>query len=312
MTPHKRSLLALVSIGAGLVLFGLCFALPVHFIIPFGLAALGVIFHPAVPVCAAFLASALLAAVSGPGAAVALLMFAPNGLILPFLIKKKESSLYAVFISASVTILAMWCGLVFFSDAINAAFVQEKALVIRQYELLPQLANDELFGAFFSAEGIGAWRSMHLLMLETTRIMLAGTALSYSMIAALLIYLMCRKIAKKRGIAIAAFAPFSQWRLPAGFGFGAAILFIASFLVEVNYGREQASLAYMLRSVVIVPFTVQGMCVLEFYLKKKKVHAAARVAANVALTVFLSLVLTYCGMFEHAFALRRRADLKLK
>ncbi len=312
-TPQrKRSLLVFVSVGVGLLLFALCFALPVHAVIPFGLAALGMIFHPAVPVCATLIASALLSAIIGPSAAVALLMFAPSGLILPFMVKKKESSLYAVFVAASVTILAMWCGMVYFSDAINAAFAQQKASIIEQYALLPKLAENELLGTFFNAEGIGAWRSMHLLMLETIKMMLGGTALSYSMITALLIYLICRKIAQKRGIAIAPFAPFAQWRLPSGFGFGAAILFIASFLVEVNYGQEQASLAFMLRSVVVVPFTVQGMCVLEFYLSKKKVHAAARVAANVALTLFLSLVLTYCGMFEHAFAFRRGADLRIK
>ena len=293
-------------------MFALCFALPVHAIIPFGLAALGMIFHPTVPVCATFIASALLAAFVGPGAAVALLMFAPNGLILPFLVKKKEQPLYAVFIAASVTILAMWCGLVYFSDAINVAFDQEKALIIERYALLPQLADNELFGMFFSAEGIGAWRSMHLLMLETTEMMLASTAFTYAMAAALLIYMFCRKIAQKRNIPVAPFARFAQWRLPAGFGFGAVILFLASFLAEINYGNEQASLIFILRSVVIVPFTVQGMCVLEFYMSKKKVHAAARVAANVALALFLSLVLTYCGMFEHAFAFRRRADLSIK
>ncbi len=305
-------MLVLVSIGAGLIVFSLCFAFPLHALIPFGLAALGIIYHPTVPVCATFIACALLAGFVGPGASVALLMFAPNGLILPFMVKKKESSLYAVFIAASATILALWLGLVYFSGAINAAFTAEKAAIVERYALLPQLADDELFGAFFNAEGIGALRSTHLLMLETTRLMLAATAFTYSMVSALLIYLLCRKIAKRRGMPIAPFAPFSQWRLPYGFGFGAAILFIASFLVEINYGQEQASLVFLLRSVVIVPFTVQGMCVLEFYLSKKKVHAAARVALNVALTLFLSLVLTYCGMFEHAFAFRRRADLTIK
>ncbi len=312
MTPHKRWLPVLVSIGAGFILFALCSAVPVHALIPVGLAALGMIFHPTVPVCATFIASALLSAFVGPGAAVALLMFAPNGLILPFLVKKRETALYTVFISASVTILALWCGLVYFSGAINAAFAAEKALIIERYALLPALANDEMLGMFFSAEGIGALRSMHLLMLETARIMLAGTAFTYAMATALLIYMLCRKIAKKRDIPVAGFAPFAQWRLPAGFGFGAVILLLASFLAEVNYGQEQASLVLLLRSVVIVPFTVQGMCVLEFYMSKKKVHAAARVAANVALALFLSLVLTYCGMFEHAFAFRRRADLSIK
>ena len=310
--PRKRSLLVLVSVGAGLVLFALCFAFPVHAVIPFGLAALGMIFHPAVPVFATLLASALLAALFGPGAAAQLLMFAPSGLMLPFLVKKKASSLYAVFIAASVAILAMWCGMVYFSQAINAAFAEQKALIVEQYAQLPQLADDEPFGMFLSAEGISALRSTHLLLLETARIMLPASVFTYSMVAALLIYLLCRKIAQKRGIAIAPFAPFANWRLPYGFGFGAAILFMASFLAEINYGQEQAPLIFLLRSVVVVPFTVQGMCVLEFYMSKKKVHAAARVAANVALALFLSLALTYCGVFEHAFAFRRRADLRIK
>ncbi len=309
-TPQRKRLLSVfVSVGAGFVLFALNFAFPLHAVIPISLAALGLAFQPAVPACASLIALALSAALGGPGAAASLVMFLPGGIIMPFLVRKKASSLYTVFVTASVMIIALWCGMVFFSDAINADFAQRKALVLEQYAQLAQFPSDSLVGMLFNAE---AWRSTQLLLLETTKMMLAASVFTYSMISALLTYLLCRKIAQKRGIAVVPFAKFAQWRLPAGFGFGAAILLIASFLVEVNYGREQASLAFLLRSVVIVPFTVQGMCVLEFYLSKKKVHAAARVVANIALTLFLSLVLTYCGMFEHAFAFRRRADLQIK
>ncbi len=306
---HKRSLLALVSLGAGLVLFALNFAFPLQAVIPLGLAALGMMYHPSVSVCAALLAMALSAIVRGPEAAVLLFMFASGGLIMPFLVRKKVSSLYTVFIAASVTIITLWCGMVFFADVINAAFARGKTAIIEQFAFLERSG---LGAAFFSADQLNAMRSMNVLMLEILGDALAGMMFGYSMILALLMYLLCRKIAQKRGTPLAPFAKFAQWRLPAGFGFGAFILFFASFLVEINYGQEQASLALILRTVIIVPFTVQGMCVLEFYLSKKKVHAAARVAANVALTLFLSLVLTYCGMFEHAFALRRRADLQIK
>ncbi len=228
---HKRSLLALVSLGAGLVLFALNFAFPLQAVIPLGLAALGMMYHPSVSVCAALLAMALSAIVRGPEAAVLLFMFASGGLIMPFLVRKKVSSLYTVFIAASVTIITLWCGMVFFADVINAAFARGKTAIIEQFAFLERSG---LGAAFFSADQLNAMRSMNVLMLEILGDALAGMMFGYSMILALLMYLLCRKIAQKRGTPLAPFAKFAQWRLPAGFGFRRVYP-----VLRVVFGRNQ-------------------------------------------------------------------------
>lgn len=308
MIPQKRARGALLAIGAGLAVFALSFGLPYHLLLPIGLAALGMAVHPLAAVVAALVGGGLCFAFKGAEAAAAFIMFMPGG-IMPLLVLRRESALTSVFVTATLTLAALWCGMVFFAAPINAYFAQTKANILAWFAMA--IENDML-RAYFGADSLMLWRSAQLLLLDTAREILGGAVLAYSMISALLSYIICRAIAKKRGIQAAKFPRFAQWSLPDGFGFGTVILSTASFMVEGAYGLEYASLAFMLRVVVFLPFTVLGMCSLEYYLAQKRVHAALRILLNAILALFLSLVLTFFGVFEYAFALRKRTKLRTK
>lgn len=308
MTPRKRAFSFFIALACGLCVFALGFYLPLYALVPVALAALGVAFGPWAALVAALVGSLLCFAFQGVNA-LALAAFMPGGLLMPILMRKRSSTYTSVFLCASLTFISLWLAMVFFASPINAFFADTKADILALYA---RIYADDSLRLYFGSETLRTMRSLQLLLLEAAREVFAGAALGYSMISALISRLICYKIARSRDKTMKPYPKFSDWRLPDGFGFGSLVLFMASVMVESAYGAEYASLAYLLRVVVTVPFTVLGMCVMDYWLLQKRVHAGVRVTLNVVLALLLSLALTYCGLFEYTFALRQRTKLGTK
>jgi uncharacterized protein YybS (DUF2232 family) len=125
----------------------------------------------------------------------------------------------------------------------------------------------------------------------------------------LLYFIIPRALLKRAGHSVRPIPAFSVWSLPRFFGTWTIVLFILSY-IGVAAGWRNFDLVY---SIVIgfmsVIYSVQGMALIDWLLKKKMPSAGAR-AAIIAVTFVLVLALNlymWLGFFEQIVKIRKRS-----
>lgn len=118
-------------------------------------------------------------------------------------------------------------------------------------------------------------------------------------------FLVSRLALKRMGSPIPNVPPFKSWSLPRGTGRGFLwLMIIATIGTWIKIPNFEVVL-YTISSVFTFVFTVQGLSVVSFLLAEKRVPGVVGVLILIAAFVFLSVVLTFMGIFEQMFGFRR-------
>ncbi len=138
----------------------------------------------------------------------------------------------------------------------------------------------------------------------------------YALLAGLLGFLITRSALKKRKVDVIAIPAFSDYTLPNRFW----LAFLLSYLVAVignSLGWQQFDIVqetvYALYALVL---TVQGLSLMDYLYKRRKMGVPARVVLHVLVLVIGSIVtligtlLVWAGLFENIARLRKRIESK--
>ncbi|MFY9176996.1 MAG: DUF2232 domain-containing protein [Caldicoprobacterales bacterium] len=118
-------------------------------------------------------------------------------------------------------------------------------------------------------------------------------------------FLVSRFVLKKLRVPTPHVPPFKHWALPRGTGRGfLGIMLIATIGTWLNISNFDVVL-YTVSSVFTFVFTVQGLSVASFFLAEKRIPGIVIVLILVVAFVFLSIALTFLGIFEQIFGIRR-------
>ncbi len=98
--------------------------------------------------------------------------------------------------------------------------------------------------------------------------------------------------------------PFSEWKLPRWFTNVLMLLLLAAIIISFIAQGPMLNVAGVLQVVVMVILGIQGLSVLNWWLKKKKVHIVANVIICCASVVLFSFFLPWIGIFDIVFSFR--------
>jgi uncharacterized protein YybS (DUF2232 family) len=124
--------------------------------------------------------------------------------------------------------------------------------------------------------------------------------------ASLLTYMFARLIFKRFGYEINKIKAFSEWYIPISVTFSILTLVLISY--GLSYFKVRNSDVYLLNSVTLLRmvFTISGLALVDFYLKKKNVPKAIRVMVYIFLfTSALNQVLFFVGIVDYTLDIRK-------
>lgn len=132
-----------------------------------------------------------------------------------------------------------------------------------------------------------------------------STLLLSSLMIGGLSFLVSRFLLKKLKVHIPDIPPFRRWSLPRGTGRGfMGLILIAIIGTWIRIPNFEVVL-YTISSVFSFIFTVQGLSVVSFFLAEKRVPGIVMVLILIGTFIFLLLALTFLGIFEQMFGIRR-------
>ena len=140
--------------------------------------------------------------------------------------------------------------------------------------------------------------------------LIPSTLLITSLLLGGLNFLVSRLLLKKQGLSVPVLPPFRRWFLPRGTGRGFfGLMLVAIIGTLINLPNFDVVL-YTISSVFTFVFTIQGLSVVSFFLAEKQVSGFVGVLILVAAFILLSFALTFLGIFEQIFAVRRAYDIR--
>lgn len=140
-------------------------------------------------------------------------------------------------------------------------------------------------------------------------IALAGS----SLIMAFISYTIAGKLFKRFGYEMDPVKPFSEWYLPKAMVFVITLIVILSYIAynaKWNMAESYFNNSYL---AFVYMFMVNGLCALDFFLKKKALPKAVRVIICILCVVTgLSTILMFIGLLDNALNLRKLDKTRIK
>ncbi len=125
----------------------------------------------------------------------------------------------------------------------------------------------------------------------------------------LLNFIIPRAALKARGYGVAALPPFAMWSLPKFFGTWTILLLVFSYIgVAADWNNFDLVYSIVIRFMSVI-YSVQGMALIDWLLKKKMQSKGGRVAI-IAVTFVLVLAINlymWLGFFEQIIKIRKRS-----
>jgi ABC-type multidrug transport system fused ATPase/permease subunit len=145
---------------------------------------------------------------------------------------------------------------------------------------------------------------------------LPSTIMSYGIISGVWAWFVSSELIKRRASAkkplpgikeYKPYPPFSEWKLPKWLTNVLMVLLLASIIISFAAQGAMLNAASALQTVAVVILSIQGLSVVNWWLKKKKVAAVLNVAICVVialLSFFLNLILPLIGLIDIMFSVR--------
>ena len=148
---------------------------------------------------------------------------------------------------------------------------------------------------------------MQSILRDVLNLNLVMIIILYSLVLGLLGYLIPRALCKGRGSAVADIPPFSEYTLPKRFWLGAVVSIIFT-MIGAGFGWPAFDILQVtIYNVYAFVFIVQGLSLLDYFLKTRNMGKGLRVVLGILAAVLLGMiVLPIVGLIENAFGIRKR------
>lgn len=242
---------------------------------------------------------------SSSSGATLLIAFGPLTLTLNYLIKSRKTKAQTVLISTASFLIPFVIIILLGGEIANVDLVKEAEIVFNQEFIVAQLealeemglTNHEILQAKYAFEGA----FNELLVLIPSLIMIFSLAIAY------INYAFSTYAIRKMGYGTAPGGKLSRFKLPNNIILGVAIMMLTGYafrLLEINYHE-----AFLLNVtfLVLVMFLIQGLAVVDFFLRKTKLNTFFRVIILILIVLIIPIgsILFFIGMFDSLFDIRK-------
>lgn len=260
--------------------------------------------------------------VSVPTSCILAAAFLPVAFITAYAIRGKKRFRDSIMASAAAALagialaigaLQLFTGMSFIDFAVayigdtlklfDDAYIQSLYQTVRYADILSGAITQAAVTATPAAEAI---TTMQDIFRQWLNLVFVGDIIIYALVGGYLYYVIPRAIAKKRKMQVAAIPAFSDYTLPKRFW----LAYIVSYLfaaIGASYGWPSFDILELtIYNVYAVIFIVQGLCLLDFLYKTRKVGPGVRIVLHVLATMILSGLLVWVGLFENIVGMRKR------
>jgi uncharacterized protein YybS (DUF2232 family) len=112
------------------------------------------------------------------------------------------------------------------------------------------------------------------------------------------------RLAVRKDIRLPDIPSFSRWRLPRGTMWGFIIMAVLSLLLMLINQPTGQTVLYTVSSLFLFLFSVQGLSVAAYLMRRGNLHPVLRVILCILLYIFLSTLLFVVGVFEQLLHIR--------
>ena len=147
---------------------------------------------------------------------------------------------------------------------------------------------------------------MQEMVRDGLNLLLVLVVIIYAMLMGLVVYLIARAYAKKRGFEAAGIPRFSDFALPRRFWLAAIISTLAAMIGE-NLGWASFDLLFVtIYYAYAFVFTVQALSLLDFLYVSRNMSKGVRIVLHIVALLLLGNLLMWVGLIENAFGVRKR------
>ena len=233
------------------------------------------------------------------------LSFAPTGIVLGALFRRREKTVRALMGGALASLAgkAAAAGMMLLLFGLNPFAMDLSAANETMDETLAvyrSLGMDEA--------QLAETRTASMQVLDLFVLMLPALFLGSSVIEVTASFVLLRKVLARLGIPAAPLPPFTEWRLPVFFPylFGFSLIGIywgATRSIDLLY--QVALNGYL---IAFIAGLVQGISLVQFLMQRFQVSTFVRILlyAFIALNAFMTQLISWTGLFDMAFDYRKR------
>ncbi|MDD3839435.1 MAG: DUF2232 domain-containing protein [Clostridia bacterium] len=141
--------------------------------------------------------------------------------------------------------------------------------------------------------------------IDLSRIVIPAGIIIYSLACSFLNYFIVIKVLQKYKYDVRDIPPFSEWKLPRGTGRGLLGINILAYL-GAYFGLNNFDIVFASTYVLLVfVFSIQGLSVIDFYIRKSKLIPFVRILIDVFILLFFGMFLSIIGLLDQPINIRK-------
>jgi len=177
-------------------------------------------------------------------------------------------------------------------------------------QIFSQTADQvRLSGALFPADQIDALLAQLTYIEIQIPIVLPGLLCAVGAVMSLVNLLICKRLCVRTGAPVKDMTLFCFWRAPKSFFIGCIVMLIGCVIGDYMQLPAMDAVWFAVQAIILVPFIVQGLAFLHFWLHLRRAPRPAFVFLYVLLVLSYPstlTLLTFLGFLEQLLGLRKR------
>ncbi len=139
---------------------------------------------------------------------------------------------------------------------------------------------------------------------------LVNIIIIYSLITGFLYYIITRAVLKKRKAEVVDIPPFSRWALPGRFWLAYILSYIFAAIGASYAWPSFEILELTIYNVYAFVFIIQGLSLLDYLYKTRKMSTGPRIVLHIAGGLILGGIIVWVGIFENVAGIRKRLEAR--
>ena len=255
------------------------------------------------------IAGIITAMISDPVTAFGLMLtYGISGILLGLCIDRKKTSTFTIIAMTAVTFIAMAVSIKVLSIIAGQDIIAQMMTTMSQ----SLESATKLYSSIgMPEETIKQFKTMF--DVNSFKMILPSGLFFAAFMVSIFTYSFAKFIFKRFGYEVKPVKAFSEWYIPISIAFAVITLVLASY--ALSYFKIVKTQIYLVNSIMLlrIVFSVTGLSVIDFFLKKKDVSKAVRILIYFFLvTTSLSQILFFVGIIDYALDIRKLDPLRKK
>lgn len=233
-----------------------------------------------------------------------LIQILPISLVFSYMVKLRRSPRDVIISSTIILFMSLLISLSLLTSGSELDFTKQFEVFLNnqletQVKILENMDLDTEFIESFKTSQKGVYN--YILQIFPSLLLLYSALIGY------INYIISKNILRRIGLGIREIAPFSKFSVPSNFGIGIASVFVLTLLLRNIDGAIYDVLLVNLTAILSLIFVLQGLSVVDFFLKKRNKKKITRVIILAVIILFIPMLtpITIIGAIDMIFDVRK-------